>query len=52
MIFVFQNLLEHDISKEGNNTPLSQLSQTYFYKRIRTDQTIESLSQHTKTTTC
>ena len=30
MIFVFQNLLEHDISKEESNTLLYQLSQTYF----------------------
>ena len=44
MIFVFQNLLAHDISKEGNNTLLSQLSQTYFYHRTRTDQPIEPLS--------
>ena len=31
MIFLLQNLLEHDISNKGNNTLLSQLSKTYFF---------------------
>ena len=31
MIFVFQNLLAHDISKEGNNTLLSQLFTNIFF---------------------
>ena len=44
MIFVFRNLREHDISNKQNNTLLSQLSQTYFYNRTRTDRSIEPLS--------
>ena len=52
MIFVFRNLREHDISNKRNNTLLSQLSETYFYNRTRTDQPVDSLSQYTMRTTC